>query len=365
MPDEAKPTLFCARPFTTCEVANHPNRGDVFLCCPSWLPKSVGNARDQDFADIWNGEAARDIRRSILDGSFAHCMPHCPWLQTVTGPVQKVSDVVDPRLKHIIEHQVVEAPMPRLVNAAFDRSCNLACPSCRDVHIIERESAVEIRALQRRIESQLLPHAELLYVTGSGDAFGSPFFLDWLRHLDVADKPKLKIHLHTNAQLWTPVIWAKLPPEVRERIVTTEISIDAASDRTYQLNRRGGSWTKLMSNLEFISALRSSGSLHKLKIHMVVQENNFEEMPAFVDLGSRIGADHIYFSHLVNWGTFSSEAYAQRSIHLRAHPRHGELQAVLTHSSLDDPRVDLGNLSEVVGPEAIPRRVATNRVDWY
>jgi organic radical activating enzyme len=308
----------------------------------------VGNAAEQSVAEIWNGETAVAIRRSILDGSFKHCTPHCPWLQTATGPVQKVSEVVDPELKRIIEHKLVEVPLPRIINAAFDRSCNLSCPTCRHEHFIERESAQAIRKLQRIIDEQLLPEAEQLYVTGSGDAFGSPFFLEWLRHLDVSDKPKLKIHLHTNAQLWTPAIWAKLPAEVRQIVSTAEISIDAASERTYLLNRRGGSWSKLMANLEFISELRASGPLTFLRIHMLVQENNFSEMPAFAALGSRIAADHIYFSHLVNWGTFSEEEVTQRSIHQSTHPRHNELLEVLAHPSLKDPRVDFGNLSEVL-----------------
>jgi len=347
MPDESKPALFCSRPFTFFEIANHPTRGEAYLCCPAWLPPSVGNATHQSVPEMWNGETAIAIRQSIHDGTFKYCTTHCPWLQTASGPVQKISDVVDPELKRIIEHKLVEIPSPRIVNAAFDRSCNLTCPTCRHEHIIEREAAPAIRKLQRLIDEQLLPEAEQLYVTGSGDAFGSPFFLEWLRHLDVSNKPKLKLHLHTNAQLWTPAIWAKLPPGVRQIVATTEISIDAASERTYLLNRRGGSWTKLLENLEFISGLRASGPLEHLRIHMLVQENNFDEMPAFVALGNRIGADHIYFSHLVSWGTFSEEELAQRSIHLSSHPRHGELLEVLKHPALTDPRVDFGNLTEI------------------
>lgn len=364
VPDESRPALFCSRPFTNFEIANHPHRGDVFVCCPAWLPRTIGNAARQDVAEIWNGPAAIALRRSIHDGSFSHCTSHCPYLQTVTGPVQRVSDVSDPLLKRIVEEQLVEVPLPRQVNAAFDRSCNLSCPTCRTEHIIEREAAPEIRKLLRVVDESLLPGAEKLYVSGSGDAFGSPFFLEWLRNLDVSDKPQLVIHLHTNAQLWTPAIWAKLPPGVRNIIRTTEISIDAASERTYALNRRGGSWSKLLSNLEFISKLRASGPLLMLKIHMLVQENNFDEMPAFVELGSRIGADHIYFSHLVNWGTFSKAEYERRSIHLPGHPRHGELQAQLAHPSLQDPRVDLGNLTDLARASGV-ECAAKNPVAWY
>jgi hypothetical protein len=358
MTSESKPTLFCSRPFTFFEIGTHPKRGQAYLCCPTWLPPSVGNASEETVAAMWNGETAVSIRRSILDGSFRYCTAHCPYLQTVTGPVQRVSDVTDPEYKRILDEKLVQIPSPRIVNAAFDRSCNLSCPTCRHEHIIERAASKEIRQLQRLIDEQILPKAEQLYVTGSGDAFGSPFFLDWLRTLDVSDKPKLKIHLHTNAQLWTPAIWAKLPPEVQRIVSTAEISIDAASERTYLLNRRGGSWRRLMSNLAFISELRATGPLRFLRIHMLVQQNNFDEMPAFAALGSRIGADHIYFSHLVNWGTFTADEAARRSIHLRTHPRHAELLEVLAHPSLSDPRVDFGNLSEIAQSAANAQKVS-------
>ena len=106
-----------------------------------------------------------------------------------------------------------------------------------------------------------------------------------------------------------------------------------------------------MANLEFIASLRAPGPLTFLRIHMLVQENNFDEMPAFADLGSRLAADHIYFSHLVNWGTFTEEEVAKRSIHRRSHPRHAELLEVLTHPALKAPQVDFGNLSEVMRVE--------------
>jgi len=346
-PDTGK-RLFCSKPFTNLEIVTYPKRGDAFLCCQAWLPVSIGNIGQGDIQSLWNGPVAREIRRSVLDGTFEYCNSNCPYLQTITTPVQPRSEVTDPRLLEIIQADSVEAPMPRVVNAAFDRSCNLWCPSCRKEHTIERDAAEEIRSLQQVIEEEVLPEAEILYVTGSGDAFGSPYFLEWLRHMDVRDKPKLRIHLHTNAQLWTPPIWAKLPIHVRQIILTAEISIDAASEHTYHLNRRGGSWSKLMDNLQFISTLRSSGPLEYLKLHMLVQENNFEEMPAFVALGRSVGADCIYFSHLVDWGSFSRSELASRSVHSSTHPRHGELRAVLAHPALKDPRVDLGNLSEVL-----------------
>src|SRR5690606_29995681 len=72
--------LFCSKPFTWFEVSRGTEEGDVFLCCPSWLDTPVGNLTRQTVGDVWNGEVAQDIRRSILDGSFEYCdAVKCPY----------------------------------------------------------------------------------------------------------------------------------------------------------------------------------------------------------------------------------------------------------------------------------------------
>jgi MoaA/NifB/PqqE/SkfB family radical SAM enzyme len=237
---------------------------------------------------------------------------------------------------------------PREVNCCYDRSCNLSCPSCRTGIIVESGRREQIGRIQQKINDDALSGAEFLSITGSGDPFGSPFFRKWLRSMRLADMPKLKrLHLHTNAILWTLEMWETIPSEIRQLVRSTEISIDAARAETYAINRRGGDFSVLLRNLEFISGLRRSGPLEELTIHMVVQRNNFREIPEFVDLGRRVGADRIYFSQLVNWGTFSEEEFAERAVHLPSHADHAQFLDTLMHRTLTDAAVDLGNLTEV------------------
>ena len=96
--------LFCSQPFNRFEVlGGGGERGDVFFCCQSWLPKSIGNMKDQPVEQVWNSRAARDIRRSVLDGSFRYCKADvCPYLQRVDGPVQRVKDIEDDRLLAVV-----------------------------------------------------------------------------------------------------------------------------------------------------------------------------------------------------------------------------------------------------------------------
>ena len=81
----SKQSYTCSRPFQWCEV--HPD-GSVFLCCPAWLKRPIGNLLQQPIEKIWNGAVAQEIRKSILNGSFHNCSKkRCPYLQEKSGPV--------------------------------------------------------------------------------------------------------------------------------------------------------------------------------------------------------------------------------------------------------------------------------------
>lgn len=341
--------LFCSKPFKWFEIFPWNEMGEVYLCCAGWLNTSIGNLQYQSVEEIWNGEKSQAIRRSILDGSFKYCNQSlCPYLQTVTGPVGKIEDVKDEDLKVVIEKELTSLPYgPRAINCSYDRSCNLSCPSCRTEIIVEIENRQQILEIQGKIQNEALMDAHLLYITGSGDPFGSPFYRKWLQTMKREDMPNLgEIFLHTNAQLWTPKMWATITGDIQQLVKTTEISIDAASSETYSINRRGGDFERLLANLEFISKLRKNGPLTTMKISMVVQENNFLEMPDFVRLGKHFNVDTVFFSQLVNWGTYSEEEFSDCAIHLPEHPKHSEFLDLLENGIFDEPIVHLGNLTK-------------------
>jgi hypothetical protein len=354
-----KPRLFCSKPFTWFEVSrgNLGGEGDTFLCCPSWLPVPVGNLGQQSVNEVWNGPRAREIRRSILDGTFDFCVrANCPHLQAGDGPVMPADAVTDPELRRAVDERLTVLPWgPRDINCSYDRSCNLSCPSCRTEVIVETAAGDRIERIQQRLTEEALGDARLLYITGSGDPFGSPYFRRWLQTMRRADMPRLeRIHLHTNGLLWTPERWEAIPANVRELITSADISIDAATEDTYAINRRGGRFEVLLRNLSFVRALRTGGPLRHLSVGMTVQANNFAQMRDFVRLGQRFAADTVYFGHLVDWGTYPPGGFAERAVHLPVHPRHHELLATLEDPVFAGPPVMLGNLSGLRRPAPRP-----------
>ncbi|PLX98179.1 MAG: hypothetical protein C0622_11875, partial [Desulfuromonas sp.] len=151
--------MICTRPFEWYEV--HPD-GSVFLCCPAWLKRPVGNLLTQSVEEIWNGARAREIRKTILNGSY-HCCnsKRCPFLANGNGPVMLREAIADREVRLALENGLSTLPYrPKKLNLCFDHSCNIACPTCRTVK--RQANGVELERARRIAElvlDQLIPNA--------------------------------------------------------------------------------------------------------------------------------------------------------------------------------------------------------------
>ncbi len=334
---------FCVRPFQHLEITP---TGNAHLCCSGWLPRPVGNVWQSSIAEIWNGPAAQEVRRSILDDSFAFCTG-CPFLKTASHMVRYVDTIDDPEERSLLDSGAATAPRVRWLNLAYDVSCNLSCPSCR-TGVMVAQGAVYgyLERMQERLLAQgLLEEIDWLYLTGSGDPFASRLYRDLLRSIDPGAFPHLRIRLHTNGLLFTADAWEQLGP-VRARVEQVEISIDAGDGATYAANRRGGDWDTLRQNLGFIASLRRAQAIRLLQLSFVVQANNWRQMPAFVALGEGFAADLVAFQALRNWNTFSDDEYRTRAVHRPEHPEHAAFRASLADERLRRPHVRLADVAD-------------------
>ncbi len=334
--------LICTRPYEWFEI--HRN-GIVFMCCPAWLKRPIGNLLEQSIAEIWNGPLARELRKSILNSSFHNCSrTRCPFLLAKQDPVQTIAQITSNQVQSAIRDKETILPyLPQRLNLCFDHSCNLSCPSCREQHLTmepkEQDRNKEITAI---IKEELLPVAQEVTMSGYGDPFASKAYLDILDGLNTQGKDGAKLRLHSNGMLWTEQRWNRFS-NLHQRVTAAEISVDAATSETYQKNRPGGSFSRLLTNLDYLAQ-----QPFNLTLSMVVQTNNFMEIPLFIELAQKHGA-RAYFSQLVNWGTFSKTEFRSRAIHLPDHPRHHQLREVLTPLATMRA-VDLGNLKSLLSP---------------
>lgn len=342
--------LFCPQPF---EYAQVEPDGSLYLCCPQTLPQPVGNLQRDSLMEAWSSEAAARVRASVLDGTYRYCSERtCGLLQQRMLP--RVEEVTDPFHRRILDEGLVRLERgPATINLSYDRTCNLACPSCRTGLIVARGTERDrVARIHEKVLGAHLADAGRLILTGSGDPFASHFYLQFLRTFEPESAPGLRIQLSTNGLLLNPATWESICHPLIDWI---DVSVDAATPATYGLNR-GGDFERLLENLEFLAGLRAAGDLRLFQLHYVVQANNYREMPAFAELGLRLGCDRVCFKQLVNWGTFPQDELLRRAVQMPGHPEHGRLLEVLRDPVLQHPRVyfhDLGRLHQAA-LEAVP-----------
>ncbi|MFC1848568.1 twitch domain-containing radical SAM protein [candidate division CSSED10-310 bacterium] len=334
--------LFCSKPFEYVQVEQS---GEMFLCCPQHLRTPVGDIRHHNFMEIWNSALAQEIRHSILVGNFKYCSEAtCDLLQTRNLPTLEVASE---RYGHIIEGGITRLDHgPRVLNLTYDPSCNLACPSCRSHYItLKGKARQQVEKIHRQVTGPHITDAHRIIISGMGDPFGSKLYYSFLRDFDPRSAPDLKIQLSTNGLQFNEQTWNMI---CHDAIDMVDVSVDAATPETYQLNR-GGDFDTLLENLEFIGELRRRGKLAVFKLHYVVQANNFLEMKDFVTLGLKVHCDSICFKQLVNWNSYSEQDYLQRAIQLPIHPRHNDFLKVLSDPLFMQHPVYLHDLYHLTG----------------
>ena len=340
---------FCNKPLDQFEI--HPS-GTVSVCCMSWLPEKIGNMKDEGVKEIFNSKKAQKIRKSILDGSFKYCDHKlCPYIQN--GSLPDKAEVADDRHKSIIENNQTKDLEPTFYNLCYDESCNLSCPSCRKMKVSYYKGGVyeTKKKMQDKIIAQDFgkPHDNycLVNVTGSGDPFGSKLFRELLFSIDGEKFPRVFFNLQTNGVMFTPKYWDKMK-KIQKNINTVIVSYDAGTPETYQITRRGGNWDKLQENMKFLSSLRQKELINELRIDCVVQKSNYKELDKLVKIGLDLKVDKVFFSLLVDWGTWTPEIYKQNCVWKKENPEFKEFIKILRDPIFNDPIVNLGNLTEYI-----------------
>lgn len=331
----------CLNPYQWLDISSPspPGRFDVQFaqCILSWggdkcilsiVPLEA--AAEMDVELLWNSEAATLARKQTREtGRAAYC-DGCPRLAGGYDPTVEAESIdwadVKPHWTHI--------------NLAYDKSCNLCCPSCRVRPDCVRPGGREydwLQRLQANIIKPLLRNAEWAYLAGLGDPFGSPSYRRLLTELQPEDAPGLSWHIQTNGLGFTPSALADIP--TRSQIKSVQFSIDAASAATYAVNRRAD-WELVTDNLTFAGHLRQRDEIDLLAISMVVQANNWREMEEFYRLGERHSVDIVQFNPLLYQHTFTRDEHRRRAVQEPGHAdRAAFVQACRAMRDRTSPRV--------------------------
>ncbi|MFV0416221.1 MAG: radical SAM protein [Chthoniobacterales bacterium] len=347
---------FCGMPFTFLSTGW---QGDSFACaCPAWMPYKVGNiATAESDAALWNSPEVQELRTSILDGSFRYCSRTlCEYINSRKLPLR--SEVSDPTLaEYIRENNPVAKPKIDLLELNHENSCNLACPSCRPEIRISKPSEIDHynKAISRTILPLLRNVSTYTYISGGGEAFASRHYREILKRLNKKDFPNLKIFLISNGLLINQRLWEEFK-NLHGMFRLIAISIDAATKETYERVRRPGKWENLLKSMVFLADLRANNHIPQLWINFVVQQENFREIPAFIELGNQWGVDGFWLQRMTNYGSFTATEFQNKDVCHPDHPDHPEFLDMLRQPFFQDSRINAGMLQSCIPDVRLPDR---------
>jgi len=308
-------TNSCNLPF---KVVTIDHDGNCMLCtCDGWLPISVCNIMDIDsFEKIWQTPRAIALQQDIDSKKFTYC--------SVDSCNIKKQDV-------LFENYYI--------NLNYDESCNLACPTCRPKAInITSGARYEHKLKMSEHISKLISkfdHACTINMSGNGDPFASLIYRKFL--MSVEPNVKHRYNLLTNGLLLKKLL-AKT--KIFKNIDKIDISIDAGDKDTYEKVRKGGSWSVLIDNLDYLKSLDLDININ---LNMVVQIENYHSIKHFEALLLKYG----WFgriSRLEDWSTFNKTQWQWRNISDKSHPLHHNLEQQIKNITNDKIFIGAGVL---------------------
>ena len=314
---ESMEDFYCDRPYTWFYYAWF----GVYPCCSTWVKYPIGNPAANEPIECWNSVIAKLYRLSAETRTYCFCNNEsCPMLG------KKHAD------SHISEYSV-----PKKITLGLDYTCNLYCTSCRDHICVSSGKQLEIRKEFARnlIATGWLEKCDEVELSGSGEALFSAIDRQLLFSDDVMKRKSLS--LMTNGLLLDENTLQKLKENYNK--IKINISIDAATPETYAKIRRGGNWERLMHNLAIISNSRLQNEIQYVEFRMVVQRENYREIPQFIQMAKRFYADKVVFTKLLNWDMFTEEEYQKEAMFTQNGELEEELKEILLRNEMKDPIV--------------------------
>ena len=308
--------------------------GEVYCCCSTFMI-SAGNVRDGGIMAVWNSNRHKILCLSAVNGTYSFCHSNmCPLL---FGKEGKKTDA------DLDEPYPEMSPAPKVAAIGFDYTCNLKCETCRaDVRVAKHEEKEKMLSYADYTIREILPKTKFFVMAGDGEVFVSEAYKRIYQNSNMNNVDYIRIL--SNGTLFNEKNWKEFRANKSGKIMLTA-SVDAATKETYEAIRRNGNFDTLKKNMTFAGELRRKGELSYFRMNFVVQRRNYKEMIDFVKWGLEIGADEVFFTKILNWGTYSTDEFREISMMeadgVTARP---ELKRILDDPIMKNKIVDLGTI---------------------
>lgn len=309
--------------------------GKTVCCCSTFLDEEMGSVLEKGVSGVWSSAMHRILCLSTQNRTYSFCKRDmCPYF--INKAPRSLTEKEDWKYKKM-------ESKPKVIAIGYDKSCNLRCETCRkELHIAGEQEAAIAYAVGELVRKELLPNCDFFILAGNGEVFASKAYAEAYESEESAKIPYIRIL--SNGTLFNFKNWERFKHGKTGKIMVT-FSIDAARKETYETIRLGGNFDVVRKNMEFAAELRRKGELSYFRMNFVVQKKNYQEMPEFVKWGEELGADEVFFTKILNWGTFTEEEFREISMMCEngITPK-PELEKVLQDPIMKHRIVDLGTI---------------------
>ncbi len=252
----------CSLPFT--QLSFHSS-GKVTPCC--WLyDYELGNIEKDSLSSIWNSDKMKLLRREFIDGAPKICQKNINEHQCHKFQ----SDL----LPHVELKEELERPVK--FDLMLNGKCNLECIMCYNWK--DPNGRFTEESFWQEARKFVFPYSKVIEVNG-GEPFLQPDVFQLIDEV-YGVNPDCHWVFTTNGHYSFEKIL--LPVLEKLHIDSIAVSIDSLIPEIYSKIRKKGRLETVTKTLKKLIDYKNQNDF-KVVINMVLQKDNWRELPAFVD----------------------------------------------------------------------------------
>lgn len=254
--------------------------GYCFFCCSTFVKDYhyIGKITENNFDEVWNGQAAQEYRQDVLDKRYTYCdLKSCEMCYSCYEPYYRES-----------QESPLLAKSPTVISLAYDYSCAQKCAFCRDE--VKMMTKSEVALWEEKLEKELIPimtNTKILSFNGCGEFFDSTHSKKFIKKI-AEIYPEIKLEIITNGVKISKKNLEKLG--IASKIRMIQISLHAATRKTYKKIFRKDNFNKVFENLKYIAELKAQGQIEEFQLMFVINSLNYKDMKKFVKMAQDLGA---------------------------------------------------------------------------
>ena len=187
-------------------------------------------------------------------------------------------------------NRVIQWGLPFNISIEPTTSCNLGCPECPSgLKSFTRDTGTLSVDFYNKFLQEVQKDLIYLYFYFQGEPYLHPDFLSLVK---AASEKNIYTVTSTNAHFLSP---RKATETIQSGLDRILISIDGASQETYESYRKGGKLAKVIEGTK--NLVKAKSQLNSSTPHIIIQflvvKPNEHEIPEILQLGKDLGVDEV------------------------------------------------------------------------